>query len=74
MGMVSFIDKGTKKLRDFFHKFTKEEVQILGATVMMTASIQSMEVLKYISKKGDLLCNRLLVYDGLSSNFLEVKL
>ncbi len=74
MGMVSFIDKGTKKLEDFVRKFTKEEGQVLAATVMMTASIQSMEVLKYISKKGDLLRNRLLIYDGLSSNFLEVKL
>ncbi len=72
MGMVSFIDKSTKRLRDIMHKTRTAEAQVLGATVMMTASIQSMEVLKYISKKGDLLRNRLLVYDGLSSNFLEV--
>jgi len=74
MGMVSFIDKGTKKLEDFIQKFKNEEVQVLAATVMMTASLQSMEVLKYLSKRGDLLRNRLLIYDGLSTNFLEVRL
>ena len=74
MGMVTFVDKNTKKIEDIVQKFKREEVQVLAATVMMTASIQSMEVLKYLSKRGDLLRNRLLIYDGLSSNFLEVRL
>ncbi len=74
MGMVTFIDNTTKKLEDFIHNFKFKNVQVLAATAAFTASIQVMEVLKYLSNKGDLLRNRLLIYDALSTNFLEVKL
>ena len=74
MGMVTFIDNKTKKLEDFIHNFKFKNVQVLAATAAFTASIQVMEVLKYLSNKGDLLRNRLLIYDALSTNFLEVKL
>ena len=74
MGMVTFIDNATKKLEDFIQTFKFKSVQVLAATAAFTASIQVMEVLKYLSNKGDLLRNRLLIYDALSTNFLEVKL
>ena len=74
MGMVTFIDSYTKRLEDFIHKFKSENPQVLGATAAMVSSIQAMEVLKYISERGDLLKNKLLIYDGLSTNFVEVKL
>ncbi len=74
MGMVSFIDKNTKKLEEIMKIPGKENPQVLGAIVGMTAAIQSMEVIKYLSGRGDLLRNRLLIYDALSSNFTEVLL
>ena len=74
MGMVTFIDNTTKKLEDFIQNFEFESVQVLATTAAFTASIQVMEVLKYFSNKGDLLRNRLLIYDALSTNFLKVNL
>ena len=74
MGMVTFIDSHTKRLEDFIHKFKSENPQVLGATAAMVASIQAMEVVKYLSGRGDLLKNKLLIYDGLSTNFVEVEL
>ena len=74
MGMVTFIDDTTKRLENFMQDFKFKNVQVLAATAAFTASIQVMEVLKYLSNKGDLLRNRLLIYDALSTNFLEVKL
>ncbi len=74
MGMVTFIDNSTKKLEDFIQHFKLKTSQVLASTAAFTASIQAMEVLKYLSNKGDLLRNRLLIYDALSTNFLEVKL
>jgi len=74
MGMVSFIDNSTKKLEDFIHRFKSEKPQVLGATAGLIASIQALEAIKYISGKGDLLKNKILLYDALSTNFLEVSL
>ncbi len=74
MGMVTFIDKTTKKLQDFFTKISQKAPQVLGATAGMIASLQTLEAMKYLSGKGDLLRNRLLIYDALSTNFMEVKL
>ena len=74
MGMVTFIDKNTKRLRDLFKNVPRGDEQVLASTVMLTASIQSMEVIKFLSERGDLLRNRLMVYDGLSTNYMEVRL
>ncbi len=74
MGMVTFIDSTTRRLKDFFHARDKKGTQVLGAAAGMVASIQALEALKYLSGRGDLLKNRLLIYDALSTNFLEVKL
>ncbi len=73
MGMVTFIDKNTKRLRDLFKNVPRGDEQVLASTVMLTASIQSMEVIKFLSERGDLLRNRLMVYDGLSTNYMEVR-
>ncbi len=74
MGMVTFIDKNTKRLRDLFKNLPQGDEQVLASTVMLTASIQSMEVIKFLSDRGDLLRNRLIIYDGLSTNYMEVRL
>ncbi len=74
MGMVTFIDKHTKKLKDFIPNVPSNTPQVLASTVGITASIQCSEAIKYLTQQGDLLRNRLLIYDALSTNFLEVKL
>ncbi len=74
MGMVAFIDKTTKKLQDFLPKMPQKAPQVLGATAGMVASMQALEGIKYLSGRGDLLRNNLLIYDALSTSFLEVRL
>ena len=74
MGMVSFIDSSTNGLDVILKNAPHSAPQVLGAAAGVTAGIQSMEVIKFLSGRGDLLRNRLLIYDGLSTNFLEVKL
>ncbi len=44
---------------------------VIGTAPAIIASIQSTEVIKYITGIGDLLLNRLLMYDGLTSSFNE---
>jgi adenylyltransferase/sulfurtransferase len=45
-----------------------ETFPIIGATCGVIGSIQSTEVIKYLTNKGDLLNNRMLFWDGLSGN------
>ena len=47
---------------------------VVGATAGVIGCIQATEVLKYVLGQGELLTNRLLVYDGLSMRFSEVGL
>ena len=46
---------------------------VLGATPGLIACIQVTEAIKYLTGAGQLLLNRLLVYDGLNMKFSEVK-
>jgi molybdopterin/thiamine biosynthesis adenylyltransferase len=48
---------------------------VLGATCGVIGAIQATEVVKYITGRGDLLTNRLLIWDGLSAELeiIEVK-
>jgi molybdopterin-synthase adenylyltransferase len=49
-------------------------VPVVGATPAVIASIQATEVIKYITGLGQLLTNRLLIYDGLNMRFQELKI
>jgi len=49
-----------------------DEIPVLGTTPAVIGCIQATEVIKYIIGSGDLLLNRLLIYDGLGSRFREV--
>ncbi len=73
MGMVSFLDDSTVRLEEIVRKIPRGEPQVLASTVGFTASLQVSEVIKFLTMKGDLLRNRLLIYDALSTNFLEVR-
>ncbi|MFC1945131.1 ThiF family adenylyltransferase [Chloroflexota bacterium] len=48
-----------------------EKIPILGPTAGIIASIEALEVIKYLVGIGDLLEGRLLIYDGLSAKYTE---
>lgn len=49
-------------------------VPVIGVTPAIIACIQVTEVVKYLTGLGQLLTNRLLVYDGLNMKFQELKI
>ena len=51
----------------------KEKFPVIGVTPAVIACIQATEVIKYIVGIGELLKNRLLIYDGLDMKFTEFK-
>ena len=52
----------------------REKFRVIGATPAIIGCIQVTEVIKYILGIGELLTDRLLIYDGLSLKFTEFKL
>jgi adenylyltransferase/sulfurtransferase len=52
----------------------EEKFPVIGVTPAVIGSIQATEVIKYIVGIGDLLENRLLVYNGIDMNFAEFKI
>ncbi|MCX7798571.1 MAG: molybdopterin-synthase adenylyltransferase MoeB [Melioribacter sp.] len=53
---------------------TCSEAGILGAVAGVIGTIQAVEALKYLLKKGELLTNRLLTFNALTTQFREIKL
>ncbi len=53
--------------------FKKEVFPVLGTTPGVIGSIQANEAIKYLTGQGELLENRLLLWDGLSCSFSELK-
>jgi len=51
----------------------KEKFPVIGVTPAVIGCIQATEVIKYIVGIGELLKNRLLIYDGLDMKFTEFK-
>ena len=47
---------------------------VIGVAPAVIGSIQATEVIKYITGIGEMLINRLLLYDGLSMEFSQIKL
>ncbi len=52
----------------------REKFPVIGVAPAVIGSIQATEVIKYITGIGELLLNRLLVYDGLSMTWKELKI
>ncbi|NQT31180.1 MAG: HesA/MoeB/ThiF family protein [Deltaproteobacteria bacterium] len=52
----------------------EEECPVIGVTPAVIGCIQATEVIKYLVGIGQLLANRLLVYDGLNMKFTEFKI
>lgn len=75
-GQVTFIEPGqTPCLRCLFPEAPPAEVfPVAGVTPAGIACLQATEVLKYLVGVGDLLRNRLLLYNGLDMEFQTFKI
>jgi adenylyltransferase/sulfurtransferase len=51
----------------------EEKIPVVGVTPAIIGCIQAAEVIKYIVGIGQLLTNKLLIYDGLTTKFTELK-
>jgi molybdopterin-synthase adenylyltransferase len=52
----------------------EEKIPVIGVTPAVIGVIQANEVIKYITGLGELLTNRMLVYEGLISRFTELEI
>lgn len=75
-GQVTTIIPGeTPCLRCIYPKNVKKtNFSIIGSTCGIIGSIQATEAVKYITNIGDLIMNKLLVWDGLKARFDEIKI
>lgn len=75
-GQVTTIIPGeTPCLRCIYPKNVKKtNFSIIGSTCGIIGSIQATEAVKYITDIGDLIMNKLLVWDGLKARFDEIKI
>jgi molybdopterin/thiamine biosynthesis adenylyltransferase len=72
---TTIIPGRTLCLRCLIRKIPPRSVTpVIGVTPAVIGSIQATEVIKYITGLGDLLLNRLVVYDGLSLKFMMIQL
>lgn len=72
---TTIIPKKTACLRCIFpNSPPSSTVPVIGVTPAIIGSIQATEAIKYIVGIGQLLTNRLLIFDGLSCKFNEVLL
>jgi len=72
---MTIIPGKTACLRCVYRGVSREEkFPVIGVTPAVIGCIQATEVIKYIIGIGQLLNNRLLIYDGLNMKFTEFKL
>lgn len=72
---MTIIPGKTACLRCMYHGTPPEEKSpVIGVTPAIIASIQATEVIKYLIGTGDLLADRLLIYDGIGMIFREFKI
>jgi adenylyltransferase/sulfurtransferase len=72
---MTIIPGKTACLECVYHGATtpEEKFPVIGVTPAIIGCIQAAEVIKYIVGIGELLTNRLLIYDGLNLKFTELK-
>jgi adenylyltransferase/sulfurtransferase len=71
---TTIIPGKTSCLRCLYQGVLPGKIPVVGVTPAVIGCIQATEVIKYILSIGELLTDRLLIYDGLSMRFSEVKL
>lgn len=70
---TTIIPKKTPCLKCIFPKAPPEEdLPVVGATPGVIGTVQATEVIKYLLKAGDLLTNRLFIWDGLAGRADEI--
>jgi molybdopterin/thiamine biosynthesis adenylyltransferase len=70
---TTIIPNQTACLRCIFPKAPPREVfPVVGATAGVIGTVQATEVLKYLLHKGELLTNRLFIWDGMRSHADEI--
>jgi molybdopterin/thiamine biosynthesis adenylyltransferase len=72
---ITVIPGKTACLNCVYHGATmpKEKFPVIGVTPAVIGCIQASEVIKYITGLGELLTNRLLIYNALGMTFTELK-
>ena len=69
----TIIPNKTACLRCIFPKAPpKETVPVVGATAGVIGTVQATEVIKFLTKRGELLTNRLLIWDGMRTQAEEI--
>jgi molybdopterin/thiamine biosynthesis adenylyltransferase len=72
---MTVIPGRTACLMCLYHGATvNQKIPVVGATAGVIACIQATEAIKYITGIGELLTNRLLIYDGLNMRFSEIRI
>jgi len=71
---TTIIPGQTPCLRCLYQGVLPGRIPVAGVTPAVIGCVQATEVIKYIIGIGELLTNRLLIYDGLSLRFSETKL
>lgn len=71
---TTIIPGKTSCLRCLYQDVLPGKIPVVGVTPAVIGCIQATEVIKYLLGIGELLTDRLLLYDGLSMRFTEVKL
>ncbi len=71
---TTFVPGRTGCLNCLYHDVIPGTVPVAGVTPAVIGSIQATEVIKYITGIGDILMNRLLLYDGIAMKFTEMLL
>ena len=73
--VMTIIPGKTPCLRCMYHGTPPaEKFPVIGVTPAIIGSIQATEVIKYLVGMGDLLTDRLLIYDGMRMIFKEFKI
>jgi molybdopterin-synthase adenylyltransferase len=72
--LMTIIPRKTACLKCIYRGIMPEEkVPVIGVTPAVVGSLQATEAIKYVTGIGELLTNRLLVYDGLKMDFTELR-
>lgn len=71
---TTIIPERTVCLNCLYREVVPGKIPVVGVTPAIIGSIQAAEVIKYVVGIGDLLVNRLLMYDGNTMQFFEARL
>lgn len=71
---TTIIPGKTGCLRCLYQGVVPGKTPVVGVAPGVIGCIEAAEVIKYVLGMGELLCDRMLIYDGLAASFSEVRL